>query len=112
MIGSEKQIKWATEIKNSFVNTMQKEVDNAKRRSQENTMPLEFYQVAICVQNNLLEKISKWIAKDYIENRKFLDFDKTFYPLYNQVLYSESHKQNMLKMYKKITKNINEGNLK
>lgn len=104
MLGSEKQIAWANEIKLNFEILIQKNIDDAKRRVETETMPEEWYQTAIILKKNLLDTINKWTAKEIIEKREFLTFSKRHIKLFEDIENCEIKKEKMKKMFEEITK--------
>lgn len=102
MLGTEKQISWVKQIKKDFENNIQKHVDSAKDRFERNTMPIEWFEIAILLQKSMLDTMKKWTAKEFIDNKNFLNFNSMHIKLYKDIQKCEIKKEKMKEKFKEI----------
>jgi len=67
--GSEKQVKWATEIRNAMLSQIEKLVENAKRRASEGPNMAKFAEIVEKHAEMAVKRLGMLTASQLIDNR-------------------------------------------
>jgi hypothetical protein len=102
MNGSEKQISWAKQIRIEFEEKIQKIVDYAEDRTNRETMPKEYYKIALCLQDSILKTMDNWTAVEYINNRFNSNFETILIKLYEKTINCNKRKEKLEILYKEL----------
>lgn len=110
MKGSEKQIEWATKIKQQIIEKMEKRVNEANIRVSEKSMPDYYSMICEIVRKKAIkgmeDKMNEVGAAYIIDRRNSLpfydEFDNAISQTYEKVRYSEDAQNKIREMYKAI----------
>jgi len=71
MIGSEKQVAWATQIKAGWITSLNGLVAEARLRVEGGTMPAVWLEIVSEVCGGAAKKLDTWTTKQFIDNKNY-----------------------------------------
>lgn len=71
MVGSEKQVVWATQIKAGWITQLDDTVTSAQVRLANGSMPAAWLTLVTEIADNAKAKLDNWTAKMIIDNRTY-----------------------------------------